>query len=231
MPSYIPKSLFATAFVCATGWLLSSVAASAQTETFVSSSYLLSAAGPNDFSVPSFNSDLGTLQGVDITLMFNLCPEISIYNSTNAGVDFMNASINLPLEVTGPGAIDFSTSLDATDHCGEAKPGVTTRKLAAISTSGSEEVASNNLDLWENQPHELVSLAATLGDPTFQGTAHGSGLFFGGSSTEWGKITVEYTYASGILATPEPRGTYLTAIVGLAMVAIVLRRRKTPAGV
>jgi len=201
--------------------------AAAQTDTFSSSSTLGGATQPAEFVLPGFNTDQGTLDSINITLELSLTPVISVYNSTSATEGFTNASVALPVEVNGPGALDFTTNAGASLASGQANPGVNNYSLAATSTSASEQVPSANLDLWENQPGNTVSLAVTPGFPTFQGTAQGGGLFFGGSATESAKITVQYSYLPTSAAAPEPRGVYLTALVGLAMMAAMLGRRTT----
>ena len=223
-------SLVATLLSCAAGWHFSSGLAAAQTDIFVASSNLGSASQPTNFVLPSFSTDQGTLNSVDITLVLDFIPvvsAISVYNSTNTTEGFTNASIVLPVAVTGPGALDLSTSIGANVASGQANPGVTNYSLPASPISASAQVLSENLDLWEGQPGNTVSLAVTPGFPTFQGTAQGGGLFFGGSATESGTITVQYSFTPANTAVPEPRGAYLTALVGLAMMACVVGRRRT----
>ena len=223
MPHLTRNSLFVTALTCATGLILWTGSASAQTETFVTSSFLGSAAHTTDFVLPSFNASLGTLDSVDVILRVNLCPIITVTNSTDAPISFTNATIDVPVDVTGPGALDLTLDLNASVKSGVQKPGTRDYGLPRQSTDTSTQVTTSDLDLWENQPGNKVSVDLTPLAAEFGGNASASGLSFGGRNSEWGRVTVVYTYTG--LAAPEPRGGYLTAIVGLAMLVGVLRRR------
>jgi len=231
MPYPTRNSLIATFLGCAAGLFLFSGSASAQTEVFVTNGYLGNANTPIDFQVPSFNTDLGTLDAVDITLQYNLCPVITIDNTTSAPIKFENGLVTVPLTVDAPGATDYNVNLvgDVDINSPKNAPvGVSTYAPSTfVRNFGSETVASNALNLWEDQPNNTITFVSTPGAATATATTFAQGLNLTGTATEWGQITVEYVYTGNNLATPEPRGAYLTAIVGLAMVIGVFQRRKT----
>lgn len=218
----IRYSIFTIAISCMTGFLLfTGVASAQQTETFATSAYLSTSSNTNNFILPSFNTSLGTLESVDLTLNFNLCPGIQVFNDTSAAINFTNASLTQPIDVAGPDSFDYDVDLIGSLHKGTANPGVNTFWLAGGLTSGTEDVDPDAFDLWENQPKEKVSLTVSQGNATYGGTALGNGLFFGGKASEWGKITVQYTYQ----AVPEPSGRYLSAIVAAALMLILIGRK------
>ena len=225
MPHLRRKSLIAAAISCATGVFLCTANASAQTETFDVGSFLGGANHTTDFVLPSFDTSLGILDSVDIVLKVNLCPVITVTNSTGAPISWTNAFIDVPVDITGPGAVDLTLDAIHKIASGTTKPGTTKYDLPRTSTVDKTSVALSDLDLWEDQPGNKVSIDMTPDLAIFGGTGKTPGLTFGGNATEWGRVTVTYNYSP--IATPEPRGEYLTAIVGLAMLAVVLRRRKS----
>jgi len=233
----IHHSILKHVLYCTASLLLIAGEASAktQTESFTTAAQLGCSQYANNFILPSFDPTLGTLESVDVTLKFSSCSSINVFNAGCSPVSFTNASILMPIAVTGSNGFDFNTSLTASLPSGIANPGMNNFWNMESSTTGKPQIDPSTLDLWESQPGGQISFDVSKGNNTYQGTAPGNDLLFGGKSHESGKITVEYTYLSsgcpgsgnsGNLATPEPSGKYLSAIVAAAMMLIVIGRRK-----
>jgi hypothetical protein len=209
--------------------LLTGVASADQTlsESFFTTGNVHDASSTGQFTLPAFDTTLGTLEGVDITLTINSWAKLQIYNSSSNPVGFTDASLTLPGSVTGPGNINLMTSLTASLDSGIAKSGLNNFDTDKVTNTASQHVNAGMLSLWENQPDNAINFSYTKGNPTYQGTDLGDSLFFGGSVREKGKLTVDYTYLSaGNLATPEPAGKFLSAIVAGAMMLMLVGRRK-----
>jgi hypothetical protein len=197
--------------------------AQTESETFGTYGYFGCALDNSDFYVPAFNPALGTLEDVDVTLSFRMTPTITVFNTTNAPIKFTDASITVPVEISGLGLTTFDTTLTAS-YSGTARPGTNNDLLGQTRASGTEAIAPSDFSSWEDQPtQDKVNFTLSKGDPSYQGTAQGDGLLFGGSDAQFGKISVQYTYLSAIAA-PEPSGRVLSIIVGLSMMLIILGR-------
>jgi hypothetical protein len=231
----IRYSLFKIAFSCTATLLLFTDAASAktQTETFTASESLGCSQSDNNFVLPSFNTTLGTLDGVDVTLTFASHSSIRVINDGCASLSFSDASITVPIDVSGPEGFDFDTSLTGEVASGTAKHGLNSFKTTKSSIKDSQLINPSAFNLWENQPDNLVSFTVSKSNPTYQGSDHGGNLFFGGKAAEHGKISVEYFYTDpncpgtgGAEAVPEPAGKYFSGIVAIALMLVLIRRKR-----
>lgn len=214
---------------CAISVLLTGVASADQTlsESFFITGHVQDASPTGQFTLPAFDTTLGTLEDVDLTLTIHSCARLLIYNSSNSPLGFTEASLTLPGSVTGPGNIDLMTSLTASLDSGIAQPGLNTFRTVKATNSASQHLDASALSLWENQPNNVIDFSYIKGDPTYHGTAPGGSLFFGGKIGGRGKFTVEYTYLSANnLATPEPAGKYFSGLVAGAMLIMLAGRRK-----
>ena len=224
MPHINHRSLVLATVRCATGLLLLSGAASAQSETFTSSSLLGPTTQPDHVTLPSFKSDLGTLESVVVTMQFNICPEITVTNSTDAPLAFSNITITAPFNVSGPGGLTYNSSLTTWRLSGTQAPGSTTTYEPGTGWLYTVNTAKTNaLGFWEDQPGDLIDLVVTPGTLTTN-TGSSAGLQVSSTALEWENISVKYNYLN-TAAVPEPSGKYLAYIVGTAMALFVVRRR------
>ena len=218
-------------FVIATS--MSARATPTETETFNAGASLQSLMATGDFTLPDFNTQLGTLDSIDITLTVNSSSTIEVYNSTNSAVDFTNASLTVPGSVTGPGGASVSAILNAVLTSGVAQPGMNTYEPTPTTITKSETLSDPGiLSQWEDQVGGVVNLTYNKGSATYQGTDTGDGnLLFGGAAKGCGEFSVEYTYSNDSAAVAEPASKYLTAIAAAAGVFLLMRRRKFAAPV
>jgi hypothetical protein len=222
MPLSIHQSIVVTALSCAVGLSLLSGTARAQSETFQESSYLGAANSSAHYKLPAFNTDLGTLEDVNITLQFNLCPVITVDNTTGAPAPF-TATQTLPITADLPGGLDSVTPVSGT-RSGTGKAGDTTFYLPRSINFVTETVAPADLTDWETALNQKLTLVVSPGVTTTAGTS-ASGVTFTGTSTEWAQVTVTYVY-SAAAAAPEPSGRILSFIVGAVMLAGFISRTR-----
>jgi hypothetical protein len=100
-------------FLCAAAFLLSPVATLADVVT-VSQKIDLGSLLPyrlpsTNFSLPDFNSALGTLEKVELTIKISPRRTVTIYNSANPSEDFVNLTLTPPggAKVSGTDLADF----------------------------------------------------------------------------------------------------------------------------
>jgi hypothetical protein len=222
-----------TILACATICLVTGSAASAQTlatESFSASSPLQLLSSSGQFTLPDFDSSLGTLEGITLTLTVNNDATIDVYNTSAAAENFLNASLSEAGSVSGPGSTKLSTSLNVTLPSGTANPGMNAYSTAQFTNVATNQIDSSNFNLWEDQSGKVVDFTYEKGNTTYQGTdVGGDNLLFGGKADGTGEVTVEYSYLAGAgdppLAAPEPRSFYLTGIAAAALGLIIVRRR------
>jgi hypothetical protein len=236
---YLPisKPTIKSIFRCATAALLITGTASAdstpQTESFSIGSSLQSLSATGDFTLPNFDTSLGTLESVNLTLTVNNCSTINVFNASSSSESFSSATMNLLGSVTGPNNLLLNTSLESQAAPGVAQAGINTFNPGKNTTTTLGSVDSSLLGIWENQPSGVVDLSYTKGNPTFQGTdTGGDNLLFGGTLKGYGEVTVQYTYLadsdpnSPPLATPEPSAKYLSGLAAGAMALLLFGRRR-----
>ena len=226
MSQFVPRFIFPFALTSAATLLLFTGSAKADpTETLSSSGYFGSPYESNQFSLPTFDTTLGTLESVTVTFQLNLCPDITVTNGTSAPIQFTNASLNVPVTITGLGSTDFNTLMTANQASGTANPGVGDFYPVRTKNFSTDDIVDTDFAFWENTSAANVTLTLDKGAPVAQGTSPGSSLAFTGSSTQWANVSVDYTYISSTIATPEPSGRYLAGLVAAAMTLLFLRRK------
>ena len=231
----IPHSIIKTMLGCTTAALLITgttlAQASTETESYSIGAPLQDLSSSGNFTLPDFNTSLGTLESVDITLSIKSCSTLEVYNTSSNPQAFSNASLTLFGSITGPDNTVLNTTLDAMLPSGLAQSGINSISTGKNTASTQESPAAAQLGLWENQTSGVIDFSYTKGNPTFEGTdVGGDNLLFGGNLKGFGDVTVEYTYLSDAtppLATPEPSGKYLSSMAAGAMALMLfgLRRR------
>ena len=225
MSLFISKSISKTAFGYVASVLLlagtATIQADPTTENFTNTSSIVS----STFTLPDFDTTLGTLQAVTLTLDLTDSATIQVYDLASGPEDFQNASLTQQNTLTAPGLV-LAPSVNAIVAGGTANSGLNNVVSIPASQTATGNVDPRIFTLWEDQAGGTVDLSFTKGNPTFEGTDLGpNNLFFGGNLTGTATATVEYTYlASGTLAAPEPAGRFLTLLAGMAMTALAFGR-------
>ena len=206
-------------------------AASAETFTvnYASSGapYVVPASETNvyTFGLPQFDSSLGSLVDVKLTLTSFDQVNVALYNvaATNESYSAASASASVAVNTSLYGLVTLTTNTTAFG-AGSVAPGLTTlaggyvtvQKSLTLTSSLAPFLGTGNLAYTIGVPTEIGSYSVTSGAP-------GGTLFVGGSATTYGNVLVEYDYATPS-PVPEP-GVIAMAGVGAAFL-LAMRRRK-----
>ena len=235
---YLPikKSINKTLFGCTVGTLLLTGVALADndpiTESFNVSSPLQNLSAMGNFTLPDFDSTLGTLLSVDLTLTIKNTSTIVVFNTGSSPEGFANAMMSGFGTVTGPGGLTLNGSGQSLVASGIAQVGSNTyapQATTTTSTSSTGSVGSGSLGLWEDQTDGKVDLSYTKVSSTFSGTdLGGDNLLFGGKLSGSGQVSVQYTYLSGTdpVATPEPSAHLLSGLAAGVMAMLLIGRAR-----
>ena len=179
------------------------------------------------FSVPLFNSSLGTLNGVTLSLASNIVGRIDVFNNLSTSQGFTNAFAAIPVTVTSstPDATSVTAVATALLASGTATPGFPISSFPGISVSASNSVNVLPVNfasyIGVGGGSALFTASSTGG--TYGGTSV-PGLFFGGSAVADGSFTVRYDY-NAVSAVPVPASALLFGS-GLVALGAVWRRKR-----
>jgi hypothetical protein len=221
------QSLCRFSFVCGALSLLfvSPATAQLQTESFNVGVPLQNLSSSGNFTLPDFDETLGTLDGVSLTFAVNNSATIQVYNTLSSPVNFTNASLTVLDSITGPGNLTLSDSLASELASGTAQAGLNTYSPVTAMNSASGNVDSSFFNLWEGQANNIVDLSYVEGSATYKGTDLGQSLYFGGTATGQGNVSVVYSFTGSSLAAPEPPTKYFALLVAGALVVLLVRRK------
>jgi hypothetical protein len=176
-------------------------------------------------ALPEFDTNLGTLLGVSLTLNSTLVGYAKVFDIgsgtgtfSDSSADFSSSGNNITL--AGPAGLTEIANPVITGFSGTVGAG-SFLLSSGISRSFLVTVSDSNLLQYEAAGGGNLGETLTLsGLGTFSGTQIGSQqVFFGGEATASGDLSVKYTFE----AIPEPP-TY-ALIVGVAAFGLVLLRR------
>jgi len=145
------------------------------------------------FSLPGFNSTLGTLTAVNISMTVTGVPDLEVINVTGAPQSFTNGSTSTPISVAGPDGTKVNLNETATGLSGSVGAG--TGGISITMFPGPTFVGSANVnaavlaDYEAAGPNTLTnSFTATGSVGTYMGTAT-TGVAFTGNATAAEAIT------------------------------------------
>ena len=179
------------------------------------------------FSVPLFNSSLGTLNNVSLSLVSRIVGRIDVFNNLGTPQAFTNAFVSIPVTVTAntPDATSVTAVAIAALASGTAAPGFPISSFTGIvgTASNSVNVLPLNFAPYIGLGGSSASFTANRTDGTFGGTSV-PGLFFGGSAVADGLFTVRYSY-DAVSAVPVPASALLLGS-GLLSLGAAWRRKR-----
>ncbi len=184
--------------------LLALTAARADTiETFTNTIAPTSVPFSDTFSLSGFDTALGTLDAITITLDATGSADVVVDNSTSSSQSFSDANATIPVSLTGPGGLTTMVSLSAGPFSGTV-PATSIVSLpgSTASVTGTITVPSADFGLFEGVG-PIVSLDVNASSGTFSGTSS-TGVFFGGSSTLGAVTSISYTFSPATTTIPEP---------------------------
>jgi hypothetical protein len=204
--------------------LLALAAARADTiETFTNTIAPTSVPFSDTFSLPGFDSALGTLDAITITLDASGSADVVVDNTTSSSQSFSDANATIPVSLTGPGGLTTTVSLSAGPFSGTVPPTTTvTLPGSPGSVTGTITVPSADFSLFEGMGL-IVGMDVNAGSGTFSGTSS-PGVFFGGSSTLGALTSISYSFSPASTTIPEPA---TVALFGGALLVMGSLLKKT----
>jgi hypothetical protein len=169
----------------------------------------------------AFDTSLGTLTAINITLESTLTARVRVNNLEGTPLTWTSATGSISTTVTGPAGTSTSNALSISDNTGGTLP------------PNSEYIGdffnANDSDMVSVNP---ANFAAYTGGGTFNINVSSSpyavtgsgddGLLYGGNASVLGSVRLEYVYTS--VAIPEP-GTLALLAPALLMGGVVVARR------
>jgi PEP-CTERM motif-containing protein len=180
----------------------------------------------NTFTLPAFNTNLGTLQVVDLSVQADTTADVTVYNALPNSQAFTDAKASIATTVTDPDGNILSVTDLAEAPNAVAAPGLNNYPGIVGTGTDSVQISPSDFNAWENNQGQTVILDLSADDGTFSGNA-APGVFFGGVAVVDVSTTVTYTYAPGqISAVPEP-STWALLLGGLGLLAFWRFRTRT----
>lgn len=173
-------------------------------------------------TLPKFDTALGTLSGVTLTLTAQGTTAIvQVYNIANAPRGFVNATTTVDLTLTSDTGSAVEIKPVAGPFAGLASPGFSNVGAAVLpAVSASINVAPSAFFAYSFPGVQSFGLTLS-GFATASGTATIPGtVFFGGDGSSYGTFGVTYTFV------PIPESDFFgLAVAGAAMLLALGRRR------
>lgn len=178
-----------------------------------------------NFTLPSFNTSLGTLQSVEFELTDTSTGSVIVINTLGTAQSFSNASSSIPLTVTGPGGLSITDTITATAASGTVAANSNATFAGAPVTTSVNNTFTSGLSAFESGSVVNLSYLASAGAGTYGGTAN-SGVAFTGSGVAGGTFDIVYTYGSAVgSAAPEP-ATFALLMLGVGAIGGAMRSRR-----
>lgn len=224
----LKRTLLLTALAIATV-IGSSSGTQAASVTYQSTTFTGVTPYTQNLSVTKFDTSLGTLTGISITVSSQASAAIGVINTGGNDAAFTNASASS--QVTVSTTVGTTTSVDVTASTGNvsgiAAANATTNisgPLGALVTSGAAIISAADFGNYEGSGSGTVDLKVDAGIGTYTGSGV-SGLFFGGSTTVASYVSVTYEYTPAA-AVPEPTSSAMFGIGVVLAVGLGWGRRR-----
>jgi hypothetical protein len=183
------------------------------TQTDNYSSPLASFSAPLTFT--KFNTQLGTLTGISITLNLTGTVTSQVHSTSSQAQTFTGASSTSTVTATGPDLTVISASLLTTPATGT----IGANSTMTIGTDGGTVGSSSTLASYNFSPYESIGagnfVINAVGHMTNGGSTNSSNVSIFGNSTVGGSLTLSYTYTPAV---PAPASLGMV-ILGLGCLA------------
>lgn len=179
---------------------------------------------PITLTAQQFNSDLGNLVAVGLTLTATVNGEVNIYNLTSQSQGFTNAFVGTEVSVTGPNGTTVTDDPMAFVASGTANPGLFVETvfqpdMTAGNGTGTNTAGDPNLSPYESPGGTgVVYLTVNSnGSETVGGSSNvANTLAFAGIVNVYGDVDVQYSYFTPVPETPEYAAYLGAAVLGFA---------------
>ena len=180
----------------------------------------------DNFSLPAFNTALGTLTSIELNLSTSSTAEVDIFNNTGTSQAFTNATSAVPVAVGGPAGVSTSQSLVAGPLAGTAPTGFNAYKGITGTASTSAFVPAANFAAYEAPPsNSNLAFVFNGQNGAYSGTA-APGVLFGGNASVGGTTQIIYTYTVATPPTPSVPEPAAFTILGLGIAGLSMVRRR-----
>jgi hypothetical protein len=172
----------------------------------------------------AFNPSLGTLEDVTLTMGLSTSSQPTVINLDTTPDSYLNAYTGFTTILKGPDSTSLSLLTTSPGASGTANPGENLVTPAFVATpSGTVSVAAANFGQYESGSVLDFSVEAATQS---SGGTKGNGanqLYFGGTNTFDGSISVDYTYA----AVPEPAAWRYLPLIACAFCLVRWRAARS----
>ena len=190
--------------------------------------------GSETLSLSKFDTSLGTLEDVTLTLVSHDTAYVSVYNFNGTPQGFTGAFASVPVTVTVLNGLTATATSAGTLAYGTAAPGRNDFPGITVSSTSSIILGSGFSD-YEGMGGQMFNVTVTSGAGTYGGTAI-PGVFFGGTAASYGTVEVDYSYIQGfnqggVESAPEPAtygacaGTLMLLSFGAGMLRDLRQRQ------
>ena len=174
----------------------------AQDATYSTTTPLTGAGFSNGFSLPAFDSNLGSLQTITLSYSISASGSIDVSNSDSSGMSGGGGTINSANLLyspnvglgRGPGVIIINVGVGGTPPAGDSV------ETGTELVTGNLSIDPSTYAAWESPGGGTLSLTLTAQNPSFTGGGSPSITYGANSLAESGSFTIDYTY----IAVPEP---------------------------
>jgi hypothetical protein len=185
---------------------------------------------PIDLSLPQFNTALGPLDSVILSLTTTVTGSLGAINLTSVAQPFTDAFASVPITLTDPSGQTLTQTTAATLASGTANAGfLTVTYLPTVTGTATGSSFTSSLAAYEaaGAPGMVELEVSSDQNATVGGASSAGALAFFGTANVYGEVQVAYTYGTEI---PEPADC--AGLLGMASAGWVLCRllRRTGVG-
>ena len=180
-----------------------------------------------DFTANQFNSALGTLNSVSITVTTSILGVVQVINISPTAENFAGATVSVPVSLTGTTAntsgIDIMTTATTLPQGGtvgaapsgsftkDTLPGMSATSMATANPAVGNFIGNGSADL---------GFAFHVQPGSYSGSAAPGLVFFGGSAQANAMVEIVYNYTPS--AVPEPASM---SLLGIGIAGFIAFRR------